>query len=169
MKSVVETVESIRNGLLPYGLYLQKRKTAFPVAAVETEGQHFNFEPFISLVAAFVVAEFFKGFFGKLGGKFAEYLSEKKKHGVHDEELDLNVLLQLLEDDMKSISRVNLTNQRVAEFADQGSLRVKAYLVSVGIPTYKAEHLVLRWRGDLLEFLSAYLKSGSQDPKTQQN
>ncbi len=160
MKQLEQTIEAMQESLNPYGLYLQRRPTAFPVSIAQTNGQNFNFEPYVALVVVFAISEFFKGFFGNLGGRLAEYLSNAKKHGKATEQLDLRDLVRELEEDIRLMARTQLSETDLSEATNLGLKRVQTHLIQAGLPDYRADELVSQWRTSLLSLLDSVSNGG---------
>jgi len=149
-----DTIKKLHDSLVPYGLYLQQRKWVIPPSVAESEGQYFNFEPFILLVIVFSLSEFFKGFLETLGGNLADYLSAKKKEGIEPEQLDVSVLVTLLNKDIDVIQARQISDDELMVLTDDGLTRVETYLTTVGIPTYKAKKLVVDWHTEFSYLLN---------------
>jgi len=154
-----KTVTHIPNGLLPHGLYFHRRDFSFPPSIAETNGQHFNFEPFIWVVAAFALSEFLKGFLGTLGTKFAEYVSKKKREGAKQEELCVREMIIVLQRDLDSIHMIGLDRKTLDQQVVEGFEAMKRYLISVGLPNYRADAVLALLRDDLINLLDKDRKS----------
>jgi len=155
MPQLEQAIKAMKESLNPYGLYLQRRPTEFPVSIAKTNGQNFNFEPYIALIVVFALSEFCKGFLGKLGGALAEYLSEERKQGKAPEQIDIQDLTREVEKELRLAARSRLTTADSCAATNCGLKHVQVYLIGSGLPEYVADEIVSQWQTTLLPLLDS--------------
>jgi hypothetical protein len=142
-----ETLEMMYGDLLQEALYLQKAEIQKSQILIETNGQHFNFEPLVWAIIALAINEFIKGVFSGLGKGVSDLITEKlrRKQIKEKEEIFL-----MIEDDLQEIKKILNNYEATKKNYDEGLIQMKKYLILSGIPSYKASALVERWKDDLI-------------------